>query len=219
MPVTVFCYMAAVLLVTLVAAITTGESFSFFAVPNDSKCFTEELSTSRYLLTYKMRSGLAQVSSLSVTGEKDSVKLYSKSPLTTQDSITLSPVHAGVYTICFKSDRRANSISPDHMLVDYDVELEEIAVEKNNKHYAAPGHGAGENPSIAQAEYIERSAKTMEDWVKYFRGREGELRSTNEDTNTRIIVATVLTVLAVIVVGVLWQAKLQQFLVKKKIMD
>jgi hypothetical protein len=213
-------HFAIALLLVAVLAMVGGTSFSFFAIPNDAKCFTEELSTNRYLLSYKMRSGLSQVSSLTVTGEKDSVKLYTKSPLSTQDSVALAPAHAGVYTICFKSDRRANSISPDHMLVDYEIELESIAVEKNRRHYAAaPGNGAGENPSIAQAEYIERSAKTMEDWVQYFRGREQMLRETNEVTNTRIILATVLTILAVVVVGVLWQARLQQFLVKKKIMD
>lgn len=213
-------FVAIVASFALVALSTTADGFSFFAVPDGSKCFTEELSASRYLLTYRMRMGLAQVSSLTVTGEADAIKLFSKTPLSSgYDSVSLNPQRAGVYTICFRADRRANSISPDHMLVDYELELEAIAVDRNNRRYAGKSESSGENPAISQAEYIEKSAKTMEDWVKYFRGREAELRNTNESTNTYIVVATVLTFLFVAVVGALWQAKLQQFLVRKKILD
>lgn len=211
-------FLTALVIALCGAQVASATAFQFPVAANAKKCFTEELSTNRYSLIFSMRRALARFVSVTVTGEKG-LKLWEQRDVDEETRAVLVPPLAGPYTICYHVNKKAKSITFP-LLIDMDLELESVQMERARKAYAAEGDDAPhEDPAIPQAEYLDRTIRAVKDAYDYFRTREAALRNTNESSNTRMTVLTVLAIIMVVVVTVLKEYKLQGFLKKKKFLD
>ena len=202
-------------------AVASADALTFHLAPGGSRCFTEELGTlHRVQLYYRMAKSHAAFVSVAITSP-DKVVIFQQKHAERQYSHYFHPISAGEHAVCFTSTEKASRSTPDFsvtvsMLPEYEVEAQrprdykEAVDKKTNDHNKA---------LMNQARYIESNLDALHNEYRYLKQREVKMRDTNESTNTRTVVITVITIAFLGVVRGLHHYTLRRYLKTKKILD
>ncbi|XP_048586518.1 transmembrane emp24 domain-containing protein 10 isoform X1 [Nematostella vectensis] len=199
--------------VAIACLATTVNSVSFFMEPGTVKCFSDTqiskdtLVTGEYVVS---EAAAAQKMRIQVLDTANHI-LY-KNDDARKGKFAITTSENNYYEVCFKDN------SPGQGAVRREVSI-------NIKH----GTEAKAYQNLAQAEKlkpIELAMRRLEDMADeivssfaYFREREEEQRNTNNSTNTRVVLFSLLSVLCLVALAIGQLVYLKQFFVSKKLIE
>lgn len=203
------------LVLVALAAPQLACAFSFELEARKMRCFTEELPTGFEVnVAFIAAPGYAQLIDFKITDPKD--VLIHDSQAQDKGSYKFITTQGGDHAFCFYSRLVSGVKYQDGMKRTIAFELKTGSETVDYKSIAKAEHL---KPMEVALRMVEDQIRTIHSEYTYFKLREIEMRDTNEYMNTRVMFATILTMVFISLFA-LWQVRhLKSFFRKKKMID
>lgn len=216
-----FLVVATALLLLLACSSSSpfAHAMTFTLVPGNTKCFTEELSTShRVHLDYSMPQARSLFTSVYITSP-DGRHIYDEKRNTHKNRHVFHPTTQGEYAVCFVSIEKRSAVPNFEITVTLLAEFE-VQTQKSLDYESTKTQDNQKNKALmVQAKYASDNLLSIhEDFMSHME-REGHLRVTTETAFTRSNVFSIFTLLIIAGVTYFGYLTLKRHLVAKRILD